>query len=386
MQYNENMVCYQIMYIERSTQEIPRTEEAGQRALSLPLYDLADLAPPVSQKYSLSDVRHPFSNDESAAYFDQAQSRSQTPEFQQATNRVAVLVGESSLMLNLPFIPEETIILLDSSEPMTSYMSDYVEALRTADNADDWARRAGVLKKRILPRFGLPDRGEERALYFLRHLGTEWVSEGYIHPAMDVNAFDERAKLARQKAIIPWHGDITSIEDMAKLGDALKQRNANVTMLNLSNVLSVYYGHVPMEKFVDGLEQLPLVDNAPILTTSIRHKYTTGPIMEATGPFFGLDNLRVHGLNEDGFSKGAGAAIDRDYFGEDDSAEAGILIPLHGLLDALIRAAGGPKPPKGFSMDPMGGVVLLGEDGSEEVPIDDLPDVIQSALRGLTGR
>lgn len=354
-----------MMFLERSSQEVPRTAHTDEVGFSRPLHDLAEAAPPVLPHYNLVLVDHPFSNDDSASYFEQTLARANTPEFQEASNRVAVLVGESALMASLPLIPEETIILLDKSPDMTSYLSRYVAALRNSSHIGEWAEKAGIIN--------IQDPEQVRATDELALLAGDWIGQGYSHPAMDVEYFKKSRELACEKAIIPWTADMASPADMQRLGEALRQRNANVTMVNMTNLLDVYNGHTPAEKFVDGLDQLPVTANAPILTTNTMPKFMGSRITEATGPFFGVNNLRQN----------LDAALDRRYLdlAVDTNFPQDMKGLVAGILDKIQRMAGGPKPPKGFTME---GVLILGDTGFEEVPIDELPADVQSALRRMT--
>src|SRR5690348_15324706 len=121
--------------LEISTQHLVPAEVISDAdpVLHLPLPDLANDAPDLTgHMYSSADVRYPLSNDEcTAPYFEQLSVRTETPEFQNAKNRVAILVGESGLAANLKYIPEETIVLLDTSPDMNIFMEMYVDSLRT---------------------------------------------------------------------------------------------------------------------------------------------------------------------------------------------------------------------------------------------------------------
>lgn len=302
--------------IELSRQSIPLSpdpqipERGGVLAGSVPLHGLSEQAPVLPSDYDPAEVKFSFSNDESATYFDQVRSRTALPEYQEATNRVAVVVGESSLAAALPYIPEETIIMVDQSPAMGAFMNRYIEGLRSARTPDDWAEFMG---------FRHPDTNNDAELKMVSRIlfqVEEWRSLGYQHPLADNDAFAEVSELARQKAIIPWRADINSRRDMKRLGKALKAHDAHVTMMNLTNVMACPGALDEASDYAARLRHLPLTPNAPILATTTRPKLTgsflgLGPIVEATGPFFGLDNLARHGGSTSPYR--GGSAVERQY-------------------------------------------------------------------------
>jgi len=261
-------------------------------AESRPLHELAHLAPAISPPSPLNDVLYPFSNDDSIRSFREALRRTDTEAYQQAKNRVAIVVGESALSTAIHWIPEETIVLLDDDEPMVGYMGGYVDALRTAPSPREWGRQMGVIP---------PGASKPRRDALLRQLDW-WEQQGVPHALADSEVFAQSRALAREKAIIPWRGDVTSVEDMAHLGDTLRGLDAAVTLLNLSNVIAygAYYadeGHASFPSaagYADVLDHLPLTPDAPILTTSMYGIGNT-KIASSTGPFYGLTDLRERG-------------------------------------------------------------------------------------------
>jgi hypothetical protein len=353
-------------------------EDAAVWAPSVPLHDLADDAPGISAAGLQPDF--PLSNDESAAYFDQARARVALPEYQQATNRTAVVVGESALMGTLQFIPEETIVVLDSQAEMCSFMDRYVDTLREAETRVEWGERIGIFE-------GDHDNPSDFALHLaFRSMQQirEWINTGYPHPLNSDQLFHKAQQLALQKAIIPWHGDITSKRDMRKLGKTLRAHDATVTMMNLTNVISHGRDFPDASDYAKRLEALPITPHAPILTTAVTGRPSDPPnniIVEATGPFFGLENLRQHG----GKTKGPNRGIVVERKVERDANS--ILNSLGGLL-ALItqdieRMGGrGPLQRRGFTAaDSM--IVSMSDAGIEEIKVADLPPEIRHALRDI---
>jgi hypothetical protein len=265
------------------TQDVPTS-------MHLPLPELAQAAPNIDDfPYDYRYVQYPFSNDVcTASYFEQLAVRTETPEYRNAQNRVAVLVGESALAANLKYIPEETIVLLDSSPDMSVFMDIYVQTLREARSPEDWIAM-------------LADSGPDRIDGFMRNQLYEWFEEGRPHPLVDYEEFYEAQRIAKEKTIITWTTDITSPRDLAALGRALREHQAQITMMNLTNVLPYVETFRDPRDCAAQLAVLPVTPNAPILTTAIRMEPRT--ILEAlqddsskssnipTGPFFGLDNL-----------------------------------------------------------------------------------------------
>jgi|GEM_PF-977797 len=285
------------------------------------LYYEAPVLPP--NWYDHTNVAFPFSNDESAPYFEAVQTRSATPEYQQAKNRVAIVVGESALAANLKYIPEETIIILDNSMDMCLFMDFYVSILRTSATPDEWIERLRISD------FEPEDKhGQRFSAYAIRQC-AEYIELNRQHPLKDQQAFDEASAIAKQKAIIPWHADITSEADMQELGAVLREYDATVTMLNLTNVMPFVQTFKTAREYADVLRNLPITPNAPILATSRSGKPSMHPmammadmetghgIVQATGPFFGLDNLAKAGGNVAG-RDADGAAVRRKYVGDED--------------------------------------------------------------------
>lgn len=293
--------------IEVSQQAIPRVEAFdGLPAISMPLHDLVDDAPPLAATYNPNDIEYAFSNDESAHYFDETRVRASTPEYRQASNRVAIVVGESALMSTLPLIPEETIIVVDQSEDMCSFMHDYVASLRTAETINDWGKAMGLIENdNHVHAYNQMRKG------FVGQSG-EWRNTGYSHALDNPDVYRQAHQLARQKAIIPWHADIADPHDMAALGKALRDRDAHVTFVNITNVPSVYAIPGDSAGWANRLDQLPMTSHAPILATANHPKEGIDPsdpnvtrITEALGPFFGTQNLRQYGGLSVGFVQGS---------------------------------------------------------------------------------
>lgn len=295
---------------EISQQDIPL--ENGVRpdtAPSRPLHELASWAPAYPEACIHENVGYTISNDESARYYDQLQLRTLTPDYLEATNRVAVLVGESSLASALPMIPEETIILLDQSPEMASFMAEYLACLQEADTIEDWYAMMDL-------RSPIPWSAEDMTRDRIEDQAYDWQEEGYRHAFKNEEAFQQAKQLARAKAIIPWVGDITRDSDMGYLGEALRSNDAHVTLINLTNVLAVNRDYGLASSYVATLRNLPVTDTAPIMLTGISSKYPgtrQSNIVKATGPFFGLDNLAEHGGLTTPRIVGSGASVERQY-------------------------------------------------------------------------
>jgi len=285
--------------LELSNQQFASGEFTTKTPLDhLPLTDLESIAPDLSGfSYDRERVWNAFSNDEcTAPYFEQLVARTETPEYQGAQNRVAVIIGESSLASNLRYIPEETIIWVDNSADKCIYHGEYLAGLREDSGPDEWYDRLQAV-------------GPSGILDSLRYQVVQWEKAGRT-PLLDQNSFDQAQRYARQKAIIPWHADVRSADDMIALGSILQEHNALITMMNLTNVLSYIRMEDP-RSCAALFRDLPLTPNAPILTSYNRMKpeervlaYIKGfPLNFVTGPFFGLQNLAnaetahtVHGL------------------------------------------------------------------------------------------
>jgi hypothetical protein len=324
-------------FFELDAQTIPRTPETyADLAESVPLHDLEADAPTVPP-HSLSNVLFSFSNDESAEYYNSLRARTHTESYRAATNRVALVIGEAALSAALPLIPEETIIVLDSSRSMIGFMNDYVKALRTAPKAQDFYTMLGMGK--VSDIHSMPKATRMAWGRVAKQYEFEWGRSKLYHPAIEahkelgdssdsseppveiVGSFSNTQKIARQKAIIPWLGNIGNIDDMNILAEQLRQRDAHITLMNLTNALPLLRGHTTCDDVAKVLKCLPITPDAPIMTTSFEkvyrpeNRFRQGYIVEASGPFFGLDNLARHGGPLDRFD--TGKITTRKYFDED---------------------------------------------------------------------
>jgi len=368
--------------IEKSQQAIPLTPEVVEGvAKSIPLHALGNDAPAIDLTGLDPIPRYPISNDESAPYFEQTQARTLSTEYRESTNRTAVVIGESSLMAALPYIPEETIVLVDSLPEMVAFMGRYVDALREADTMEEWIARMGLVDV-------MPGSDEGRVIKRLIQQGTEWKETGYLHPAADDKAYAEAHRLAKQKAIIPWRGNITSRSDMNALAEALRDHDATVTMLNLSNVIACSDEFRDAAGYARVLQALPITPNAPILATTGVVAGLNPPrpnnIVEAVGPYFGLENLKQHGGRSTGRLRDLGSIITRHYH----ESSTGSLPGQYGFMDALgiaLADMGPIQPPKGFDLSNMEiveiGVEVDGDGQVRPIDVSTLPPEILQALR-----
>jgi len=293
-------------YPEISFQNIPRAEEETDPyvAPSRPLYEIADASPlpHPGDKYRPGFL-FAFSNDESAPYYIQTQARRGTKEFQEATNRVALLIGEGALLPALQFIPEETVIIGDCNPEMIEFMGKYLAALHTAEHVEDWHTAITNYLLSV----------DNRTLFDRQSTNmqvAQWRAQGVQHPLISQEAYQVAREAAQKKAIIPWQLDLTDKSDLRYLGDTLRSVQANITFLNLTNVITYGVNFNSARECARLLSKtLPITPAAPILTTSIRKsakpirrvpEYQDYQVLGATGPFFGLANLAENGS---GYSK-----------------------------------------------------------------------------------
>lgn len=102
------------------------------------------------------------------------------------------------------------------------------------------------------------------------------------------------------------------MEDMQKLGNALRRFDAHVTLINLTNVIQADRRLKNARDYAERLALLPVTEYAPILTTSNLARpnseiYALGEMV----PFFGVNNLAAHGGSTGRLRPGA--AIRRQY-------------------------------------------------------------------------
>jgi hypothetical protein len=243
----------------------------------------------------------PFSNDDMYDSLVTALVRTDTAEYQQAQLPVALLVGEAALAASLShgLLPEPGIICLDNQSQAVQHMSAYTSTLRAVDTATMW--------REIMEIDGEPSalskEDQERYQRRLHSQITLWQGRGLAHPfGAQSEPYNAAHDAIRQKKTIPWLADIARPEDMAYLGEQLRNVGATVTLLYLSNAIpysSLWHGAPGFPTaagYAGVLSQLPVTPNVPIITTSIT---TSGPskIAVATGPFWGLDDLAARGGN-----------------------------------------------------------------------------------------
>ena len=271
-------------------------QEAGQphEAPSQALHDLSDAGHPDITPFPERSAQHVISNDELARYYTQTAVRAVTAEYLAAPNRVAFIIGEGAAVAALPYIPEETVILADISKDMVDYLAGYTRALQTEPDFDEWKNRIS----RSLSQYS-----EQRPAYVANSLqkqAHDWAHAGHTHPLNSHEHYVRAQYAARTKAIVPYHMDITDPASVQHLATTLRQHGATITFMNLTNVIG--YNNLTGPQMADVLAALPTTPNIPILTTSsLQHSSSQSPSGEqlghlgATGPFFGLDNLRRGG-------------------------------------------------------------------------------------------
>jgi hypothetical protein len=204
---------------------------------------------------------------------------------------VAIIVGESALHTNVQYIPEETIILLGNEPEQVKYMDYYAFNFQTAKGQKEWITATGPRNTALMADY----------LGQLLEQARWWLHEGEPTALTNPALFKQTQALAREKAFIPWYGDITSEADMKRLGAALRKFGATVTLLNLSNVIPYSVRARGARSFstaadyADMLAHLPMTSSVPILTTGYGVDDWRYKMLQATGPFYGLDDLRYNG-------------------------------------------------------------------------------------------
>jgi hypothetical protein len=312
---------------EISHQKLP-SETVGELeyrefAPSLPLHQLEGQAPPLADRpFQHRLVGFHYANDESAVYWQQLAARVGSAEYQAATNRTALLVGESSLVSALPYIMENTVILVDANPQACMYMQRYVDALRTEPDIESWHRR-------MAGHFNPDHNGDTDSVYRdrirdikLRRQIKQWQDAGLAHGLDDEEAYQLSSRLARQKAIIPWRVHLQDRPEVRSLAQVLRGHRATITLANLTNVVDYLKpGSEPL-----ALDELPATEHVPIMASSMMAITRTireilqalnaqeqgqdsqepaakdsqtpfGPtyLVGATGPFFGVGNFAEQG-------------------------------------------------------------------------------------------
>lgn len=271
-----------------------------------PLHGLAHYAPLLPTEYNTADVHFQFSNDNLASTYSLIEARKQSPSFQAEEHPTALLIGESSLMASIRYMPESTLLMVDHYPKMVAHMAKYVEALRSSRAFDEWMAKmgyAGGVAKALT--------GEIISMEtYLEEVAKPWTRAGLPHPATNHAAFEEASELAREKAIIPWRADIAQRADMRRLGKTLRAYGSGVTVMNVTNVLIVENRFMTADDAVTTLEHLPVTADAPIITTTAECTEQPGRLEfnDPAGLFFGLQELREKGGLVDAWGSNLGRA------------------------------------------------------------------------------
>jgi hypothetical protein len=278
--------------IEHGVQGIPQ-ESCENINSHVPLWELEvqqDHRSSVSTRVRAKDVYFPFSNDgDLAIYYKQLRARQYTPDYQNAINPVAVIIGEGSLAAALQYIPEPTIILIDKDPFMVDYMRQYRSMLRVCEAPEDFLNGLGISLNK-------------RSVY--RNV-RKWRRYEESHPFESLEKFRESSMLAKRKAIVPYCLDITDPRQMLEFGELLNRFSAEISFMNLTNAAGYENNFLTASDLAHELSLLPITQHAPIMTTSptsipyykdgLVPVDAIGGLIYQTGPFFGVDNLRDHG-------------------------------------------------------------------------------------------
>ncbi|HSW80167.1 MAG TPA: hypothetical protein VLG47_05310 [Candidatus Saccharimonadales bacterium] len=281
--------------------QVPRSAEPWQLlAPSRPLFELGEIALDESR---IEGDRHydkapwPVSIDTAANAYAQALLRQGTAEFQKAPNRVAIIFGEGSLHTAINFLPEETIICADISRGACLFMGQYETALRTLPTAKEWLAHMDTVASVSAYET------EESYLNTINFYSYIWNKDGYSYAATDEPTYARSHAAAQTKAIIPWRMNLYEASHFTKLAEYLRNLNANVTFVNLTNILGISNETKETYNLVaDNLALLPTTQMMPILASSykIRQALHVRPnLHEGDGLtnriIFGTDHLRQIG-------------------------------------------------------------------------------------------
>jgi len=266
-----------------------------------PLYALADVAPELPVTFLPEKVEYPFSNDDSLDSLEEAYERVNQPSYNNDLNNVALIMGEGALSTAIMATPEKTIVLIDKNPHMALHMRRYVDYFRISEDDEDWLRNMGLYFDSTVMS---PDTRKDFALALEDQIQW-WNASGKAHALDGPEIFQHSKEHFQAKAIIPWHADITNTEDMQTLGDHLHRLDAQITFLNLTNAIPTNTRLIPNASVAaDMLSPLPIVADAPILTfspcpsrrlASKLARVNTEPLLQPTGPFYGLEDLRTRG-------------------------------------------------------------------------------------------
>lgn len=258
-----------------------------------PFYGWEEAAGKEVHKPDHTTMWYPVSNDLSAHHYVEMAERAADPDFQAARHRVAVVVGEASLMAALPHIPEETVMVLDWAPAATGYMNEYRDALRWSSGAADW-RETMVNYYDGQNFMAAPYMGSAALKMLWDDQIATWETAGMTHPLAHPTHFEQAQQAAQEKAIIPYRVDVGNPAEMARLGQILTQSDSTVTFLNYTNIIQ--YSKQPVSRITAPLDSLPLADQAPILTTSIHAPANNLPGIPLSSypPFHGLADLQAN--------------------------------------------------------------------------------------------
>lgn len=280
------------MILPTSHQIIPpaqMAEHAGE--YSRPPSELSDMNIGDTSELTFHATKAPWpvNIDKFARDYVESALRTETDDYQQANNRVAIVVGEGAFNTTILYIPEDTILLTDISRGACNYMQAYVDALRIEPSSFLWKRRMQPVWESQT--YQIPETVDTAFDNQIR----QWNDSGYSHAFSDEDTYYRAHLAAQAKAIIPVHMDFKNVDHVSKLAVELNRRNATVTFANFTNLIDIAY-RCRADNFAEVVACLPFSKFAPILASYVQlptpAEKAQGIESNAVhGPFFGLPNL-----------------------------------------------------------------------------------------------
>ncbi len=280
------------MQLELSTQLLSPDQIAEiPSAASRPLYELADtvIDDGSGQNFYATKAPWPVNIDEFARAYVESALRTETVDYQQASNRVAIVVGEGAFNTSVLYTPEDTVLLIDISRGACRYMQSYSIALQEEPSSALWKRRMQTVWDTTTYR--IPESIDEAFANQIR----QWNDSGYHHSFSDEATYYRAHKAAQTKALIPIQMDITNIDHINTLATRLNKLDAKITFANFTNLIDIAF-RCRADNFAEAVSALPFSEFAPILASYVQiptpiEANSGANTRSVSGPFFGLSNL-----------------------------------------------------------------------------------------------
>ncbi len=187
-----------------------------------------------------------------------------TDHLKSMINSIGIIIGNGYVLSLLPDICSDDILLLDT-QPVVHYFILMVRELILQANIDD---EFGLLKKKLIAQIRLLENTINHQATVIDAQVTiidEMRMLGSKHFLANKTRFVQCREALKTKELLPIEIDISDIDYIKLLSEAIELSECNVSFLNLTNVADYTGTH----KLYSSIQQLPLADNLKIITTQL---------------------------------------------------------------------------------------------------------------------